>query len=375
MPIQKSEAPIFIRSNPALILHPLQDMNLWNGREWAMGRFAQAFRSIPAGKYERLHGQGRDVNVWMAVCHRDDAVYGYIANPQSWEVAATVSFTPGTKVTDLINSREVQDELWEVTLAPYTMHTFRLAGAQGGERILGCTTKCEQGQARLTAMLADAETNLAENARLLEQAGTLENLTGLVKAARQAVAAGDYSKAYEIFSLYPCQVATQAVRDAKFSPFITRGWKVSRLMPKSGKLSEVPGVRLADDLGWKSMDAYSDPSGGGVIVRSVYEEADGIAYLGTTIKVHKTGAWTLSLGHDGGCRMFVDGKPALCQAKRKNPIVPDRSKVTQELSAGNHEIMIALDTDNGLGWGIKFRFATPDGKPIKAGEFPVAGSP
>jgi hypothetical protein len=88
---------------------------------------------------------------------------------------------------------------------------------------------------------------------------------------------------------------------------------------------------------------------------------DGILYLANRFRVDQAGAWTILLGHDGGAKLFVDGKAVLCEPRCVNPARPDRSRATVRLGKGVHEIVVALDLAGGKGWGIFFRFAAPTG--------------
>ncbi|MCE9613930.1 MAG: Gfo/Idh/MocA family oxidoreductase [Lentisphaerae bacterium] len=156
--------------------------------------------------------------------------------------------------------------------------------------------------------------------------------------------------------------AQQKRRAGLFSPFVT-AWRLSALTPKRGDVRHAPCARLSDRrLRWTSIEDASpttDAAHGFINVHALYPTEDGIAYLGGRFKVATAGWWTLCLGHDGGCRMFVDGRDVLCRPTRENPARRDRSTVTVRLAAGVREIVIALDTAAGLGWGIYFRFRLP----------------
>ena len=100
---------------------------------------------------------------------------------------------------------------------------------------------------------------------------------------------------------------------------------------------------------------------------------DGLVYIGNNFTAPRAGVWTFYVGHDGGARVFVDGKTMLTVPERSNPAVPGRSKVDLQLSKGNHEIVIAFDTANGSGWGLFTCFEIPKkfrgkDKPV----FPIA---
>jgi hypothetical protein len=78
-------------------------------------------------------------------------------------------------------------------------------------------------------------------------------------------------------------------------------------------------------------------------------------------------------------KVFVNGKPVFTEPKRKNPAAIDRSAVELTLTRGTHEVVIALDTDKGNGWGTFVRWQVPKAarKGVKEATFPepAAGKP
>ncbi|MCX5660679.1 MAG: phytanoyl-CoA dioxygenase family protein [Planctomycetota bacterium] len=160
--------------------------------------------------------------------------------------------------------------------------------------------------------------------------------------------------------------------DMWHSPLVT-SWRISRLMPKSGDVGSAAAVGLGDALDWTPIEADKTGPGQSMVnVHRVTGDADGIAYVGGRFRVDRPGVWDLLVGHDGGCRLFVDGKSVLCEPVRKNPARPDRSLATVRLEAGEHEIVCALDTDKGNGWGLYFRFRVHPESRADRWPFPVA---
>ncbi len=152
------------------------------------------------------------------------------------------------------------------------------------------------------------------------------------------------------------------------SPFFSR-WQVSEPVARPAG-----GVVACDlptgECGWRPLEAQPD---GFVNVYERYPNADGLVYLRTRIRVEKASAWNLLLGHDGGVRVFVDGKPIHEDGEQKNPASPTRARLPVRLEVGEHEIVVAFDLNGGRGWGIFLRFAVPPGvcKPGETPAFPV----
>ena len=150
------------------------------------------------------------------------------------------------------------------------------------------------------------------------------------------------------------------------SPYVA-GWRISRLFPIGQGIAQAPCVRLEDNLDWKraTMNGY---------FADAYERfgsADGFTYIGTRVRVATAGRWVFSIGHDGGMRLFVDGRPVAAQAGRENPHRHGRTEVIVSLDAGEHEIMFAFELC-GFGWGVSLSFDLPPdvAKPGKPG-FPT----
>lgn len=156
------------------------------------------------------------------------------------------------------------------------------------------------------------------------------------------------------------------------SPFVMSA-KLSKLYPLGKGLEVAPPIKLKDNAGWKKIVAV--PHGGETGFLNAFQilgSKDGIAYIAFEAKFAKAGQWDLRVGHDGGVRVFVDGKPVFLSAKRENPARRDRSTVPLKLKAGKHSFVIALATDSGRGWGVYARFAVPKSlqKKGKAVQFP-----
>jgi hypothetical protein len=137
-------------------------------------------------------------------------------------------------------------------------------------------------------------------------------------------------------------------------------------------------VSLANRLQWRTYAAgMMSACPGFVNLHELYGDADGLVYLANRIHVNADGRWTLCVGHDGGVRVFIDGKAVLCQPRRENPAQPHRSKGNVMLAKGEHEIVIALDLDHGQGWGVYVCFEVPakERKPRWKGRFPLVVIP
>ena len=139
------------------------------------------------------------------------------------------------------------------------------------------------------------------------------------------------------------------------SPFVA-DWRISKLMKKStGGLADCRPVPIATG---KLLTAQA----GFLNVHPLFEMRDGIVHADCRVRVRQAGEWEIRLGHDGGAKLFVDRKPVAQQLERRNPATPDRTIARVKLSKGTHTLQVALDTDQGQGWGFFLRFAIPANK-------------
>ena len=151
----------------------------------------------------------------------------------------------------------------------------------------------------------------------------------------------------------------------RYSKFVTT-WLVSKLMPKS--VAAAPVVSLTDPIEWHPV--YTTPAIPGFAnVHALFGNQDGIAYLAKRFRVRKAGKWILHIGHDGGVRVFVNGRTLITEPTLINPAPVFRSRASIALGKGVNEIVVAFDTAGGCGWGIFCCFERV-GKLAGRGAFP-----
>jgi len=133
-----------------------------------------------------------------------------------------------------------------------------------------------------------------------------------------------------------------------------RDWRISPVQPRQAE--GVAGAEFIkpDYKAWQPVKAQER---GFINAHDTTGNQDGIVYLAKKIKLAAPGKWEICLGHDGGARLFVDGKSVLCVPETVNPAHPGRSKVTVKLAKGVHEVVVALDLNTGKGWGFFFAWS------------------
>ena len=66
------------------------------------------------------------------------------------------------------------------------------------------------------------------------------------------------------------------------------------------------------------------------------------------------------LGYDGPAKMWVDGVEVFSDPKGTNPAGRDKARIPFTAAKGTHEILVALDSNDGNAWGIALRFERLD---------------
>jgi alpha-L-fucosidase 2 len=137
-------------------------------------------------------------------------------------------------------------------------------------------------------------------------------------------------------------------------------WRVSQVVAKpAGGVAEAACLAFEGETAWTLLQPGED---GFLNLHDCCGAADGLVYLANPFAAPFTGRWRLSLGHDGGVRVFADGVSVLCAPETCNPAKPGRSTVELPLTAGMHEVVIAFDLAGGNGWGVFVEWQVPDGE-------------
>jgi len=151
-------------------------------------------------------------------------------------------------------------------------------------------------------------------------------------------------------------------------------WWVSDVFARpAGGVSSVDATPSSRGGAWESGEGAAStwrmaaPDAGGFVnLRDGVGGRDGLVYLGNRFVAPFTGRWELALGHDGGIRLFVDGRAVLTVPEVCNPAKPGRSVATLDLSEGPHDVVIAFDLAKGAGWGIFAEWRVPEGEQVDA---------
>ena len=98
------------------------------GIEDKIGRFAKAYRALPAVKFNDVAGLADPVRVRQKVV--DGGNFFYVLNRLPYPVAAEIQLA-GAEAVDLVSGETSSNGKLSLTLRPYDLRTFRQADAQG----------------------------------------------------------------------------------------------------------------------------------------------------------------------------------------------------------------------------------------------------
>ncbi len=217
---------IFIRSSPALIINSMQDLHMWNGREFYTGRFAQACRSIPIAAYKRITGVDLDEDLWVAAGKYGNDVYGYVANPFWWKTTAILSVGAGIAMEDLISGDKINAGEWSLDLDGYEIRTFRAVSANPDQVFSSAAAAPERRALDYFAeTIGDCRAIIQQHAALIERSpGLREKLDTWLRECASFCDSGRYGSAYAAltFSEYMPKVRQMTWNLPGYTPLTAR---------------------------------------------------------------------------------------------------------------------------------------------------------
>lgn len=144
-----------------------------------------------------------------------------------------------------------------------------------------------------------------------------------------------------------------------FTPF-ARTIEVSATQPSAGKLEDLRYPADPASLGF-ALRTFPDR------LCNLHAELGGLAptdvvvYFRLPVECPEAMKLALLFGYDGPVKVFLDGKQVYHDPNGINPIVMDAHRIAlKPLSAGRHELMVALASNNGQAWGMCLRLERMD---------------
>lgn len=82
----------------------------------------------------------------------------------------------------------------------------------------------------------------------------------------------------------------------------------------------------------------------------------GLVYYACTLDVPEPMRLAALLGYDGPVRLWIDDQERFADPDGNNPAIIDTARVAFDATTGRHEVVVALDINQGRAWGIFLRF-------------------
>jgi hypothetical protein len=87
---------------------------------------------------------------------------------------------------------------------------------------------------------------------------------------------------------------------------------------------------------------------------------DRLAYFVADLECPEPMRLAACLGYDGPVKAWVDGREAFVDPNGTNPAIIDAKKIKFDAAQGRHQVVVALNSHNGMAWGIYLRFERLD---------------
>jgi hypothetical protein len=144
---------------------------------------------------------------------------------------------------------------------------------------------------------------------------------------------------------------------------------VSELQPGAGQLNAVDRVPPAECLQWRRHAVLPDSHFCDLheVLQTVGEE-DAVVWIGSRVRCAEPMRVAVRLGYDGPVKLFVDGVAVFHDPAGKPPAKSDMAAPEVALTAGDHELALALGACQGKAWGVFLRLQRTD---LAGGATPV----
>lgn len=132
--------------------------------------------------------------------------------------------------------------------------------------------------------------------------------------------------------------------------------RVSRYMPSAGKLHqlEYPSDKAALGMSARQFEGTFCNLHPEIVASDI---PDLLVYYAVTVRCPEAMDVEVGLGYDGPVKMWIDGTQAFFDPDGVNPALPEDSSTKVHLEKGEHEVLVALGSNNHKAWGIFLRVA------------------
>jgi hypothetical protein len=142
------------------------------------------------------------------------------------------------------------------------------------------------------------------------------------------------------------------------TPF-AQSLRVSAFQPSAAKLEALAFPEALETLGLATR-TFAGPFCDLHNEIARHDGKDELVYFACRFSCSEAMTLALVLGYDGPLKAWVDGKALFHDPNGVNPATTEKAKVKFQAKAGDHEVVLALGTNNGLAWGVHLRLERLD---------------
>ena len=147
-------------------------------------------------------------------------------------------------------------------------------------------------------------------------------------------------------------------RPRAMTPFVT-AMSVSALQPSAGKLDSLELPPDLEGLGFRTRN-FAGPFCDLHPELFAIAPKDVVVYFACRVRCARTMRLTAWLGYDGPVKVWVDGNRRFHDPAGTNPANPTDASVRFDAAAGEHTLVVALGSNQGLAWGVFVRLERRD---------------
>ena len=155
-------------------------------------------------------------------------------------------------------------------------------------------------------------------------------------------------------------------KPAAVLPFVTT-WHVTDVIANPPPLVKMgPPGDIVDQAPVKTF-----PADGFINQHEFWAGKSGHGYFSARLTLSEPMRLAFRMDYDGPFRLWIDRKPFFTDLNGTNPCTVDKSTKTVSLAAGDHDLRVAMDLNNGNAWGFRLRFARKEvtSAQIKSGDY------
>lgn len=226
------------------------------GIEKELGYFAQAFRTLPAVKFDDVPALSDPVRVRQKVV--DGKNYFYVLNRLPYKVTVTIKLSDSSSITDLVSDKLAGKDTLELSLKPYDLRTFSTAA----DNLVN--NGSSQAPAKLIANLKRKVTTLGKQYKDLRTKGiNIKNIKPYLRKAQRCLKTGHYARLYFLLQeSWVFSLRLSADKTLQAFLIVPKDYLAKRQKRKISLVAEKAiGIKIDgkfNEAAWSKAKAYDD---------------------------------------------------------------------------------------------------------------------